>query len=248
MKTPPLPRATISEHQGIRDLHLESPWIQGSMRIRAPFEIVLEYVQRMMVWLLFFEPDGIGQRHAMQLGLGAAAITKFCHKRLRMRTTAVELNREVIEVCRSWFHLPHDDQRLTVLNADAAKFVQEPSQLQTVDALCVDLYDQEAAAPVLDDEAFYAACRGLLVDGGVMTVNLFGRHASFARSSERVAAAFGRDQVWSMRPTKEGNTVLIGARGVVVPDRETLQQRAATIEDRWGLPARKWLRMVRPLE
>jgi spermidine synthase len=248
MKTPPLPRATISEHQGIRDLHLESPWIQGSMRIKAPFEIVLEYVQRMMVWLLFFEPDGIGQRHAMQLGLGAAAITKFCHKRLRMRTTAVELNREVIEVCRSWFHLPHDDQRLTVLNADAAKFVQEPSQLQTVDALCVDLYDQEAAAPVLDDEAFYAACRGLLVDGGVMTVNLFGRHASFARSSERVAAAFGRDQVWSMRPTKEGNTVLIGARGVVVPDRETLQQRAATIEDRWGLPARKWLRMVRPLE
>jgi hypothetical protein len=33
-----------------------------------------------------------------------------------------------------------------------------------------------------------------------------------------------------------------------VPDREALLQRAATIEDRWELPARKWLRMVRPLE
>jgi spermidine synthase len=206
MKTPPLPRVTISEHQGIRDLHLESPWIQGSMRIKAPFEIVLEYVQRMMAWLLFVEPDTVSQGHAMQLGLGAAAITKFCHKRLRMRTTAVELNPEVIEVCRSWFHLPADDRRLTVLNADAAQVVRDASRLQSVDALCVDLYDQQAAAPVLDDEAFYAGCRGLLAEGGVMTVNLFGRDASFARSSERVAAVFGRDQVWSMRPTKEGNT------------------------------------------
>lgn len=251
MKKPPppaLPDVTFSEHAGIRDLHLDSPWIQGSMRIKAPFDIVLEYVQRMMVWLVFQEPEGLSKRHAMQLGLGAGAITKFCHKRLRMRTTAVEVNPQVIGCCRAWFHLPPDDQRLKVLNADAADVVREARRLQTVDALCVDLYDHEAAAPVLDDEDFYAHCRGLLTDGGVMTVNLFGRDASFGLSSARVAAAFGRDQVWSMRPTKEGNTVLIGGRGVVVPDRETLLQRAATIEDLTGLPARKWLRMVRPLD
>jgi spermidine synthase len=209
---------------------------------------VLEYVQRMMVWLLFLEPDRVGALHAMQLGLGAGAITKFCHKKLRMRTTVVELNPDVIEVCRAWFHLPAEDARLTVLNADAADLVRDPSRLQTVDVLCVDLYDHEAAAPVLDDEDFYAGCRGLLAEGGIMTVNLFGRDASFARSSARVAAVFGREQVWSMRPTREGNTVLIAARGMAVPDRETLSARAATIEDRWGLPARKWLRMVRPLE
>jgi spermidine synthase len=157
------------------------------------------------------------------------------------------LNPEVIDICRAWFHLPPDDKRLTVLNEDAARFVQQPDRLQTVDALCVDLYDHEAAAPVLDDEAFYAACRGLLVHGGVMTVNLFGRDASYARSSARVAAAFAGDPVWSMRPTKEGNTVLIAGRGVEVPTRELLQARAEVIEDRCGLPARKWLRMVRPL-
>jgi len=185
-KQPALPAVTISEHQGIRDLHLDTPWIQGSMRIKAPFDIELEYVQRMMVWLLFLPPEGLGARHALQLGLGAASITKFCHKRLRMRTTAVELNPAVIDVCRAWFQLPPDGPRLTVLNADAAQVVREPARLQTIDALCVDLYDHEAAAPVLDDEAFYAACRGLLVDGGVMTVNLFGRDASFARSSARV--------------------------------------------------------------
>ncbi len=244
---PSLPHATISEHQGIRDLHLDSPWIQGSMRIKAPFDIELEYVQRMMAWLLFLQPERVPKLHAMQLGLGAGTITKFCHKKLRMRTTAVELNPEVIAACRAWFHLPPDDARLTVLNADAAEVVRDPARLQTVDVLCVDLYDHEAAAPVLDDEGFYAGCRGLLADGGIMTVNLFGRDASFARSSARVASVFGHDQVWSMRPTKEGNTVLIGARGIEVPDRDTLVARAATIEDRWGLPARKWLRMVRSL-
>jgi len=242
-----LPPVTLSEHDGIRDLHLDTPWIQGSMRIRAPTEIVLEYVQRMMVWLLFLPSEGWSRRHAVQLGLGAGTITKFCHKKLRMRTTAVELNPQVIAACRAWFHLPPDDQRLTVIEGDAAAFVQDPQHLETADALCVDLYDHDAAAPVLDDQGFYAGCRSVLAEGGVMTVNLFGVRSSFERSSARVAAAFGRDQVWSMRPTKEGNTVLIAGRGVVVPDRQTLTDRAATIEARTGLPARKWLRMVRPL-
>jgi spermidine synthase len=55
--------------------------------------------------------------------------------------------------------------------------------------------------------------------------------------------------VWSLRPTKEGNTVVVAGRGVVVPARGELERRAACIEARFGalgLPARKWLRMVRP--
>ena len=118
--------------------------------------------------------------------------------------------------------------------------------LQSADVLCVDLYDHDAAAPVLDDADFYAACCRLLAPGGLMTVNLFGRDASFARSAARVAAAFGNDQVWQLAPTKEGNTVLVAARGVVVPDRDTLTQRAEAIEARFGLPANKWLRLVQP--
>ncbi len=80
-----------------------------------------------------------------------------------------------------------------------------------------------------------------------MTVNLFGRDASFERSAARIAAAFGADQVWSLRPTREGNTVVVAGRGVSVPDRDEVLARADNIESRFGLPARKWLRMVRPL-
>ena len=238
--------ATISEFDGVRYLHLGTDWVQGAMRIRAPRKLELAYIQRMMVWLLFRPTDALGQGRAVQLGLGAAAITRFTHQVMRWPTTVVEINHSVVLACKLWFHLPEDDEQLQVVQADAGRWVQQAGQLQTVDALCVDLYDHDAAAPVLDDAAFYAACHGLLAPGGVMTVNLFGRDASFERSAARVAAAFGSHQVWQMVPTQEGNTVLVGGRDVLVPDRQTLTARADAIEARFGLPARKWLRMVRP--
>jgi spermidine synthase len=159
----------------------------------------------------------------------------------------VELNPRVIAANRLWFHLPRDDARLSVVQDDAGRWVADAAHLQTVHALCIDLYDHEAAAPVLDDEAFYRQCRSVLDDGGVLSVNLFGRDALFADSAARIAAAFGSDQVWRLQPTREGNSVVIATRGVTVPDRDTLTARAAHIQTRYGLPARKWLRMVRPL-
>jgi spermidine synthase len=240
--------ATMSEYDGVRFLHLDSIWVQGAMRISRPNELELEYIQRMMAWMLWRPSETLTEGHAVQLGLGAAAITRFSHKVLRMRTTAVEINPTVIQACRMWFRLPDDDARLTVLNQDAARWVRAPANRHSVQVLNVDLYDHDAAEPVLDDEDFYAACRDVLDDGGLMTVNLFGRDSSFGRSAARIARVFGLDQVWSLRPTKEGNTVIVAARGVLVPGREVLSARADQIEDRYGLVARKWLRMVRPLD
>ncbi len=240
--------ATMSEHDGVRYLHLDSIWIQGAMRLKRPYELELEYIQRMMAWMLWRPEDEVTEGHAVQLGLGAAAITKFCHKRLKMRTTVVELNPSVIQACRLWFRLGEDDALLRVVHDDAGRWAADPDHRHSVQALSVDLYDHDAAAPVLDDEDFYAACRDLLDEGGLMTVNLFGRDSSFGRSAARIARVFGLDQVWSLRPTREGNTVVVAARGVTVPDRDTLTRRAEAIEERFGLPARKWLRMVRPLD
>jgi spermidine synthase len=242
-----LPEVSFSDDGQVRHLHLGTPWIQGSMRLDAPFELELEYVQRMMAWLLFREPQDLGGLHSMQLGLGAAALTKFCFKKLRMRATAIELNPQVLQACRLWFKLPADTARLQVLLADAAREIRQDGHLGTVDALQVDLYDQEAAAPVLDAEAFYADCRRLLTDEGVMTVNLFGRDASFERSVARIAAVFGQEAVWVFRPTREGNTVVLAQRQPVRPDRADLVRRAEAISSRWGLPAPKWLRLLKPL-
>jgi spermidine synthase len=247
-----LPPATISEIDGVRYLHLGTPWVQGAMRISRPQRIELDYVQRMLASLLWRDTEELGQGHAVQLGLGAGAITRFTVQALGLRTTVVEINEQVLGACRAWFRLPAEGPGFAAVIADAGRWIVSPAGEALrgqVSLLHVDLYDHEAAAPVLDDESFYAACRALLAPGGVMAVNLFGRHSSFAQSQARIAAAFGDNQVWSLRPTREGNTVVVAGRGLVLPGRETLKSRAAALENRFmrqGLPATKWLRMLRP--
>ncbi len=236
---------TLSEADGVRYLHLGSIWVQGAMRIRKPQVVELDYVQRMLASLLWLPTAELGQGQAVQLGLGAGAITRFTCSQLRMPTTVVEINPAVIAIGLGWFHLPREAE---VVRGDAADWLAQAAP-QSVRLLHVDLYDHDAAAPVLDSVVFYAACQAVLDDGGVMSVNLFGRDASFDNSVARIAAAFGSDQVWSLRPTREGNTVVVAGRGVQVPGREELTARATAIEARFGalgLPARKWLRMVRP--
>ena len=242
-----LPEVSVSDDGEVRHLHLGTPWIQGSMRVAEPFEIELQYVQRMMAWLLFVEPASVTKRHAMQLGLGAGAITKFCHKKLRLCTTAIELNPQVLAVCRQWFKLPPDGPKLRVVLADAAEEIRNPMWQGTVDALAVDLYDHEAAAPVLDSPDFYADCRALLTEDGCMTVNLFGRASSFERSLQSMASAFGEDALWAFKPTREGNTVVLAQRTPVAAKRAELLARAEAVQARWGLPAPKWLRVFKPV-
>src|SRR3954466_6953161 len=86
------PPATITEFKGVRFLHLGTSWVQGAMRLAKPAHIELEYVQMMMMWMLFIERP----RRIVQLGLGSAALTKFCYQRFPGAQVAVaELNPNV---------------------------------------------------------------------------------------------------------------------------------------------------------
>ncbi len=207
------------------------------MRVKEPFEIELEYVQRMMAWLLFMDDDSVAERHAMQLGLGAGAITKFCHKKLRMCATAIELNPQVVSVCRAWFKLPHDGPCCAWCRPMPGRKCQRPNGQGTVDALAVDLYDHEAAAPVLDSADFYADCRALLTDE-----RLHDRQPVWpwlqlrAQSLESIAAAFGEDALWAFKPTREGNTIVLAQRTPSRFKRGELAARAELVRERWACP------------
>lgn len=246
-KIPTLPDVNFSEYGPVRYLHLGTEWVQGSMKIEQPFDIDLDYVQRMMAWLLFVDPDTVAKRHAMQLGLGAASLTKFCYKHLRMHTTAIELNPQVIAACRLWFKLPADNAKLSVVLGDAEEVARHSHWQGKIDALQVDLYDHEAAAPVLDSEAFYADCRRLLTDEGCMTVNLFGRSSQYDQSLAKIVAAFGEGAVWAFKPTREGNTVVLALRTPVKLKRHELQERAEAVQARWPLPATRWVKVFKPV-
>ena len=245
-KSNQLPEVNFSEQGNIRYLHLGTPWVQGSMLINKPFDIELEYVQRMMVGLLFLDPETVQGAHAMQLGLGASTLTKFCYQKLKMTCTAIEINPGVLHACRGWFKLPPDDARLRVVLADAGQEIQKPDWQGMVDLLHVDLYDHDAALPVLDSVEFYAHCRALLTEQGCMTVNLFGRSSSYERSLEKIAQVFREDAVWDFKPTREGNTIVMAQRAANRPEQDELQARAEQIEKMYGWPASKWLKSFKP--
>ncbi|UOD51197.1 spermidine synthase [Orrella daihaiensis] len=231
----------VSEQQGVRYLHFDSPWIQGAMDIKHPDRLVLSYTAQMMGWLLFLQPDD--DQPVGQLGLGAASITRFCYKHLPNPLMVVERNRSVIRVCEQYFRMPRHN-RLTVFEGDAGNWVGNPDNWQTLSVLMVDLYDTEALGPVCDSLEFYRGCFDCLVEPGILSVNLFGKHESFDHNLENLRAVFG-NRLIRLPPVDEGNQIVLAFKG---PDlsvsRSDLMQRADFLEQAYGLPAKRWARSI----
>lgn len=230
------PPATIDEFLGVRFLHLGTSWVQGAMRIAKPDAIELEYVQMMMMWTLFQRAP----RHIAQLGLGSAALTKFCYQRFPdARVTAVELNPNVIAICRALFGLPDDDARLAVHEMNALDFVLDPGNHGTLDVLQVDLYDQDARGPVLDSLEFYQGCHDCLAPGGIMTANVFGDFGNYDKNFLHMEQVF--DAVVWLPEVHDANIVVLAFRDAAEIDFSVLYERAGEVKRRLNLPAKNWV-------
>lgn len=221
------PIITLSEEDGVRYLHFGSEWVQGAMKLSRPESLHLDYLQRMMAWLLFLD----GHQDILQLGLGAGSLTRFTHRRLpASRTLVVERSEEVIEVAHHWFGLPQEDARLQIVAGDAGAFVADPAQRDRFGVIQVDLYDEQAQGPVLDSERFYRRCHRALRSPGVLVVNLFGWREAFTRSLDRLNTMFG-GRVIAMPPTPAGNRIVLAFKGPPLSvSVEQLARRAALIE------------------
>src|SRR3546814_9229088 len=90
------------------------------------------------------------------------------------------------DVCSS--DLP-ETRRSVIDHCDAADWVEETDNFGRYMALMVDLYDAQAQGPVRDSLEFYQGCHRALADTGVMTVNLFGNHASFPPNLKKIGRA-----------------------------------------------------------
>ncbi len=227
---------TLSELDGVRYLHFGTEWVQGAMRLRKPDWLELEYAQQMMAWMLFIREP----KQLLQLGLGTGAMTKFCYRQFQQASvTAIDLNPAVIMICESMFKLPPNDERLNVIEMDAMAFVTDTAQHEKFDAIQVDLYDATARGPVLDSAEFYQACADCLLDDGILTVNLFGDHPSFAKNIKAMRFVFGT--VLCLPEVHDGNVVAIAFKSRIKLDFVALYERAKQIKESTKLPAKSWV-------
>jgi spermidine synthase len=200
----------VSEEAGVRYLHFSSDWIQGAMRIARPYALELDYTKEMMTSLLL-RPEPTWPRRALLIGLGAASLTKFLHRyRPDSKLTVVEIEPAVVAAARQHFKLPDEDMRLNIVIGDGADYVANAKK--KFDLILVDGFDDKARTGMLDTAPFYANCRALLSDDGLLCTNLLSRSKSVLRSVERLDQAFD-GRALAFPSCDSGNTVAFAAKG-----------------------------------
>jgi spermidine synthase len=205
-----VPAIDVSEERGVRYLHFGSPWVQGAMRIARPWSLELEYTRELMLPLLL-RGDAEWPASVLQVGLGAASVTRFLYRhRPLARITVVEIVPEVVAAARQFFKLPEDSARVRIVLADGHDYMMQSRE--RYDLIVVDGFDEKGRAGMLDTVPFYANCRARLSKTGMVCVNLLTRTRTAAASVRRMREAFD-DDVLELPPSDAGNVVVIARPG-----------------------------------
>ena len=215
----------VSEIGGVRSLHLGSDTIQSSMRVKEPNALELRYSRGMMVYLLFQKQP----RDLVVLGLGGGSIPKYVYHHLpQVRTRVVEINPRIIEVARSHFYVPDNDERFEIIEGDGAAFLRENPG--TTSMLMMDAFGSHGLPADLSSQDFFDSCFEAITLDGMCAINLWGSDKNYDVYLQRIETSFhGRMLV--MPTGRPGNVVVFGFRRAPSDLRwSTLRVRAKALE------------------
>lgn len=180
----------ILDDDGLRMMYLTPTCMQSAMKLDEPDSLLCAY-SRIMMGFLLFNP---APKHIILIGLGGGSLVKYCYRHLPdCRITAIEINADVIAM-REQFFLPADDDRLTVIHADAAEWL--PLQNEQADVIFLDAYDNGGLVPALNTEVFYANCHRNLNENGVFIANVWGKPSAIAPMLNSLHKQFSQQVNW----------------------------------------------------
>ncbi|MDP2072012.1 polyamine aminopropyltransferase [Methylotenera sp.] len=194
----------VSEADGVRSLHLGSVTIQSAMRIRDPFALELAYTRGIMCFLLFKQ----NVNHMLTIGLGGGSVAKYVHANCSdIASTIIEINPRIIQVARSQFYVPENDERFEVIEGDGLHYLAE----HTADAevLLIDAFDRNGIPSDFCSQDFFDQCATTLKQDGVFVINLWGSDKNFDVYLRRIEQSFD-GRVLVLPTGKPGNIVVFG--------------------------------------
>jgi len=220
----------IREEAGVRTLLFSSEWIQGAMRIARPWNLELEYTREMMASLLLRDTP----RKVLQIGLGAASLTKFLYRHYPLaHLIVVEIEPAVVSAARQFFKLPEDPKRIDLVIGDGVEYVIKNTG--NFDLILVDGFDENAHSGSLETLPFYLACRANLSTDGIMAVNLLTHRRNPDVIKARIAEAFD-DRALVFPSCESGNSIVLAASGNPIEiSLDDLKECALTLKERTGL-------------
>ena len=195
------PKPFVIDDGKSRFLYFNVRLMQSEMSLKAPHDLAIRYTQKMMAFLLFLPRP----KRIVLIGLGGGSLIKFCYQRMPgTQLTAVELDPNVIAF-RDTFLMPPDDDRLQVLEADGAEFLERTEK--GIDALLVDAFDKTGFAPSLANREFFDNAYAKLSGNGVLVINLAGEKETYAGLIGEAMHVFD-DQVIVISVPDDGNHIL----------------------------------------
>ncbi|MEI8362186.1 MAG: polyamine aminopropyltransferase [Betaproteobacteria bacterium] len=215
----------VSESDGVRSLHLGSVTIQSAMRISDPFALELTYTRGIMCFLLFNHQI----KNMLSIGLGGGSITKYVHAYCpEIVSTVIELNPKIIQVARSQFYVPENDERLEVIEGDGLVYLAEHEDQAEV--LLIDAFDSNGIPPNFCSQNFFDQCANTLVSDGIFVINLWGSDKKFDVYLQRIEQTFN-GKVLTLPTGRPGNIAVFGFKRKSANLRMTsLRERAKTLE------------------
>lgn len=198
-------KPNVCDDGDVRSLHFSSGAVQSSMRVSEPFELNLSYTRTMMGFLLF-NPE---PRHILQVGLGGGSLSKYCYQQFpQARITTLEINPDVIAL-RDRFLIPRDDNRFTIVHADACDYLATSDA--SADVILLDGYDATGLPVCLCSESFYANCWRGLTASGVLVANYWGGEANRKKYLNRLRETFD-GRVWWCKPVNSTSVVAFAVK------------------------------------
>jgi spermidine synthase len=177
-----------------------------------------------MAACLLLRPEEDWPRRVLQVGLGAASLTKFwLRHRPAAAQTVVEINPAVVAMAEQSFKLPRaaarEEANIDIRIADGVAWMRAGAEgggngthQDKYDCIMVDGYDHHARFGALGTEAFYRDCRARLSKRGLLVLNLFGRAHGYRQQIENLRAAFD-DRVLPLGPVEGGNAIAFAVSG-----------------------------------
>ena len=196
----------IVESNKFKALYFDSESTQSLMDIQAPIRLVVSYTETMMGFLLFHsDPKSIAM-----IGLGGGSLAKYCHHYLPNSSIVVLENNPKVIALKSKFHVPENDGRFRVIEADGAFYLRNTEE--KFDALLIDGYTKLGQAAQLCSEDFYASCLACLNPNGIVVINFSGAVGLNQVYQERIDRIFEQPSVLVMEDDRM-NQILFASNG-----------------------------------
>ncbi|MDP1741300.1 MAG: fused MFS/spermidine synthase [Polaromonas sp.] len=209
----------VREDGASKSLHFTLGELQSRMLTHQPWRLDVDYTRTMMGFLLF-QP---APTHIGMIGLGGGSLAKFCYRQLpASRITVLENNPYVIALRRD-FQIPDDDERLQVIAADGAQYLQR--EKPAFDVLLVDGFDHTGQPAALCSQRFYDDCLVALTDSGVLVVNLHADHPDYPLLAARISRSFSGN-VLEIMAAEKSNGIVFARKGQALATRAISLQRS----------------------